>query len=167
MNPLWNTYETRDGRWIMCVMLVADAYWPQFCAAIERKDLQGDARFDNFGARAMNNKELIAILDEIFASRTLEEWRPLLDAEGLIWAPAQTLTEAINDPQTLARQPFAELDHPSQGKIRLVDTPVKFSRSNVGVKGPAPELGQHTEEALLAAGYDWEQIAQLRADGII
>jgi formyl-CoA transferase len=166
-NPLWNTYETKDGRWIMCVMLVADRYWGPFCTAIGRKDLQDDERFNSFANRGMNNKELIAILDEVFASKTLEEWRPLLDKEGLIWAPAQTLTEAINDPQSQARQPFTELEHPSQGTIRLVDTPAKFSRSTVGVKGPAPELGQHTEEILLAAGYDWEQIAQLRADGVI
>jgi formyl-CoA transferase len=166
-NPLWNTYETKDGRWIMCVMLVSDRYWQPFCRALGRQDLQDDERFNSFGARGTNNKELIAILDETFAARTLEEWRPLLDAEGLIWAPAQTLTEAINDPQALARQPFAELDHPNQGPIRLVDTPARFSRSNVGVKGPAPELGQHTEEVLLAAGYDWEQIGQLRADGVI
>jgi formyl-CoA transferase len=166
-NPLWNTYETKDGRWIMCVMLVSDTYWAPFCRALGREDLRDDERFNSFGARGTNNKELIAILDEVFASRTLEEWRPLLDGGGLIWAPAQTLTEAINDPQSMARQPFAELDHPSQGKIRLVDTPAKFSRSQVGVRGPAPELGQHTEEMLLAAGFDWEQIAQLRTDGVI
>jgi formyl-CoA transferase len=166
-NPLWDTYQTKDGRWIQCVMLVSDRYWPQFCRAIGREDLRDDQRFNSFNARGSHNKELIAILDEVFATKTLEEWRPLLDAEGLIWAPAQTLTEAISDPQALARRPFAEIDHPNQGKIRLVDTPAKFSRSNVGVKGPAPELGQHTEEVLLAAGYDWEQIARLRTDGVI
>jgi crotonobetainyl-CoA:carnitine CoA-transferase CaiB-like acyl-CoA transferase len=148
-------------------MLVSDAYWPQFCRAMDREDLRDDERFATFNARGANNRDLIAILDEVFATRTLEEWRPRLDGEGLIWAPAQTLTEAIDDPQSQARQPFVEIDHPSQGKIRLIDTPAKFSRSKVGVRGPAPELGQNTEEVLLAAGYDWEQIAQLRSDGII
>jgi formyl-CoA transferase len=166
-NPLWNTYETKDGRWVMCVMLVSDLYWPRFCRALGRTDLQDDPRFENLAMRGQNNKELISILDDVFASRTLEEWRPFLDGEGLIWAPAQTLTEAINDPQSQARKPFAELDHPTQGPIRLVDTPAKFSRSRVGVRGPAPELGQNTEEVLLGAGFDWEQIAQLRSDGII
>jgi crotonobetainyl-CoA:carnitine CoA-transferase CaiB-like acyl-CoA transferase len=166
-NPLWNTYQTKDERWIMCVMLVADRYWAPFCRAIEREDLRDDERFNSFAARGMNNKELIAILDEVFAGRTLEEWRPQLDGEGLIWAPAQTLTEAINDPQAEARQPFVDLEHPSQGTIRLIDTPAKFSHSRVGVRGPAPELGQHTEEVLLAAGYGWEEIAGLREDGIL
>jgi formyl-CoA transferase len=166
-NPLWNTYETKDGRWIMCVMLVADAYWPQFCRALEREDLRDDERFSSFPSRGANNRELIAILDDVFRARTLEEWAPRLDGEGLIWAPAQTLTEAINDPQSQARQPFAQIDHPTQGEIQLVDTPAKFSRSRVGVRGPAPELGQHTEEVLLAAGYDWEEIASLRSSEVI
>ena len=166
-NPLWNTYETKDGRWIMCVMLVADTYWPKFCKALAREDLRDDERFSSFAGRGMNNQALIGILDEIFATQTLEEWRPRLDAEGLIWAPAQTLTEAINDPQAQARQPFVEIDHPTQGPIRLIDTPAKFSRSKVGIRGPAPELGQNTEEVLLAAGYDWEEISQLRTDGVI
>jgi formyl-CoA transferase len=166
-NPLWNTYETKDGRWIMCVMLVADVYWPKFCRALEREDLRDDERFSSFAGRGMNNQALIGILDQVFATQTLEEWRPRLDAEALIWAPAQTLTEAINDPQAEARQPFVELDHPTQGKIRLIDTPAKFSRSHVGVRGPAPELGQNTEEVLLAAGYDWEEISQLRTNGVI
>jgi len=166
-NPLWNSYQTKDGRWIQCVMLVSDAYWPQFCLALEREDLRDDERFASFAARGANNEALIAILDEVFRRRTLEEWRPRLDAEGLIWAPAQTLLEAINDPQAQARKPFADLDHPTHGPIRLIDTPAKFSRSTVGIRGPAPELGQHTEEVLLAAGYDWDQIAQLRADGAI
>ncbi len=166
-NPLWNTYETKDGRWIMAVMLVSDRYWPQFCRAIEREELRDDERFASFNARGTNNKELIAILDEAFAARSLEEWRPRLDAEGLIWAPAQTLTEAINDPQAQARKPFAEIDHPTQGPIRLIDTPAKFSSSKVGVRGPAPELGQHTEEVLLAAGYEWEEIAKLRENDVL
>ena len=166
-NPLWNTYETKDGRWIMCVMLVADVYWPKFCKALDREDLRDDERFSSFAGRGMNNRSLIEILDEVFAAKTLEEWRPLLDKESLIWAPAQTLQEAINDPQSLAREPFAEIDHPTQGPIRLIDTPAKFSRSKVGIRGPAPELGQNTEEVLLAAGYDWEEISQLRTDGVI
>ena len=132
-----------------------------------RDDLRDDERFSSFAGRGMNNQVLIGILDEVFAAKTLEEWRPLLDAEGLIWAPAQTLQEAINDPQSLAREPFTEIDHPTQGPIRLIDTPAKFSRSRVGIRGPAPELGQNTEEVLLAAGYDWEEISRLRTDGVI
>jgi hypothetical protein len=86
-NPLWNTYETKDFRWIMCVMLVSDAYWPQFCRAIEREDLEKDERFASFAERSTNNQGLIAILDHVFATRTFRSGGSRLDAEGLIWRP--------------------------------------------------------------------------------
>jgi crotonobetainyl-CoA:carnitine CoA-transferase CaiB-like acyl-CoA transferase len=92
---------------------------------------------------------------------------PRLDGEGCIWAPAQTLGETIEHPQTLARQAVTEIEHPTHGTIKLVDTPVKFRGANVGARGPAPELGQHTEEVLLQAGYGWNEIAQLRDRGVL
>ena len=166
-NPLWNSYRTRDGRWLQLVMLVSDMYWPQFCRAIQREELEKDPRFATFHGRYENREELIALLDDVFAQRTLEEWAPALDEQGCIWAPAQTVKEVINDPQTRARGAFATIDHPAAGKIELVDTPVKFGKSRVGVRGPAPELGQHTEEVLLEVGYDWDDIVKLRDKGLI
>ena len=166
-NPIWNSYRTHDGRWIMLVMLVADTYWPGFCRAIAREDLEHDPRFATLASRYENREELIALLDELFAQRTLEEWAPLLDAYNLIWAPALTVKEAVADAQSRARGAFAKIEHPKAGEIEVVDTPVKFSRARVGVRGPAPELGQHTEEILLEAGYGWDEIGRLRDDGVI
>jgi crotonobetainyl-CoA:carnitine CoA-transferase CaiB-like acyl-CoA transferase len=166
-NPIWNSYCTRDGRWLMLVMLVADMYWPGFCRAIAREDFEHDPRFATLASRYENREELIALLDELFAQRTLEEWAPLLDAYNLIWAPALTVREAVADAQSRARGAFAKIEHPEAGEIEVVDTPVKFSRARVGVRGPAPELGQHTEEILLEAGYGWDEIGKLREDGVI
>jgi crotonobetainyl-CoA:carnitine CoA-transferase CaiB-like acyl-CoA transferase len=158
-NPIWNSYQTGDGRWLQLVMLVADVYWPKFCRAIDR--------FESMAKRTENNEELIALLDGIFAERTLAEWTAALDREGCIWAPAQTIGETIQHPQTNARGAFTEIDHPTHGRIKFVDSPVKFGQGRVTARGPAPELGQHTEEVLLEAGYSWEDIAQLRGDGVL
>jgi crotonobetainyl-CoA:carnitine CoA-transferase CaiB-like acyl-CoA transferase len=166
-NPLWNSYRSRDGRWLMLVMLVSDMYWPQFCRATDRDDLEKDPRFATFQDRYLNREELIAILDDLFAQRTLDEWAQALDEQGCIWAPAQTVKEVISDPQSRARGAFIEIDHPTAGKIELVDTPIKFGKSRVGVRGPAPELGQHTEEVLLEAGYTWDDIVRVRDEGLI
>jgi len=166
-NPLWNSYQTADGRWIQLVMLVADLYWPKFCRAIERPDLEHDTRFSSMALRTENREALIALLDQVFGQRTLDQWAARLDAEGCIWAPAQTLGEAINHPQTRARGAFARVQRPGVGDIELVDTPVKYGGATVGVRGPAPELGQHTEEVLLEAGYTWDEITALRSDGVL
>jgi len=166
-NPLWNNYRTKDGRWIMLVMLVSDMYWPGFCRAIDREQLEHDPRFANFEARVEHREALIAMLDELFAERTLDEWTPALDKHGLIWAPAKTLGEVMADPQTRARAAFTKIEHPEAGEIEIVDTPVKFGRATVGARGPAPELGQHTEQVLLDAGYGWDEIGALRDAGVI
>ena len=166
-NPIWNSYQTGDGRWIQLVMLVADVYWPKVCRAIGRPDLEKDPHFESMAKRMEYREELIALLDETFAERTLAEWTAALDGEGCIWAPAQTIGETIEHPQTIAREAFAEIDHPTHGLIRLVDSPVKFAAERVGARGAAPELGQHTEEVLLEAGYSWEEIAQLRDSGVL
>jgi len=129
--------------------------------------LEKDERFTTLQNRAVNRKELIAILDEVFATRTLAEWDKALDEQGIIWAPAQTLTEVVNDPQARARGAFAKMEHPNAGEVEIVDMPIKFGKSEVGVRGPAPELGQHTEEVLLEAGFDWDDIARLRDEEVI
>jgi formyl-CoA transferase len=166
-NPIWNSYRTRDDRWIMLVMLVSDMYWPRFCQALGREDLEADARFATLEARNQNREALIALLDGLFAERTLEQWAARLDERGCIWAPAQTVREVLDDPQLKARQPFATVPHPVAGEMEIIDTPVKFKTARVGARGAAPELGQNTEEVLLAAGYGWDDITRLREDGVI
>jgi formyl-CoA transferase len=166
-NPLWNSYRTSDGRWLMLVMLVSDMYWPGFCRAIGREELATDSRFSSFESRYENREELIVLLDDLFAQRTLDEWAPSLDEYRCIWAPALTVREAVTDPQSRARCAFTKIDHSVAGEMELVDTPVKFSKARVEVRGPAPELGQHTEEVLIEAGYDWDEIAKLREEAVL
>lgn len=166
-NPIWNSYRTRDERWIMLVMVVPDLYWPQVCRALGHEEIETDPRFATLQARSDNRDVLVALLDGWFAEQPLEVWADRLDAHGCIWATAQTVREVLDDPQTRARGAFTTVDHPVAGPIEVVDTPVKFKNARVGARGVAPELGQHTEEVLLAAGYDWDEITRLRNDGVI
>ena len=57
--------------------------------------------------------------------------------------------------------------HPDAGEIRLVASPVKFSETGAEVKGPAPQVGQHTEEILLETGYTWDDIVRFKDEGAI
>ena len=166
-NPIWNSYQARDGRWILLVMPIPDPYWPGFCAAIGRPELADDPRYRDLPARMAHCEELVALLDEAFATATREEWGQRLDAHGLIWAPVQDLEEVIQDPQVRANAYFTTIEHPTVGPYETVDTPLKFGRGDVRARGPAPELGQHTEEVLLEAGYTREEIATLREQGVM
>jgi len=164
-NPLAATYLTRDMRSLVIVALQPDRYWARLCRAIEREDLIDDPRFNSYDARAENRIALYEILGAAFASRTLEEWKPRL--EGIPYAPLQNLKEAVNDPQARANDFFVGYDHPTHGCIEGVANPVKLSATPASVRTAAPEFAQHTEEVLLEMGYNWEDIARFKEQGII
>lgn len=166
-SPLVTLYLTSDDRWILISGLRPERYWSKFCRAIERQDLEDDPRFNSVEAMTENNVTLLHILEEVFRSRTLEDWTPRLHAAGIPWSPVQTLPEVINDPQARANGFFISYEHPVYGHVEGVANPVKLSKSPESVRMPAPEFSQHTEEVLLELGYSWEEIGEFKDDGII
>ena len=89
------------------------------------------------------------------------------DEHQVIWAPVQDLNEVMNDPQVKANGYLTKLEHPVLGDYETIDTPIRFKSGEVRARGPAPEIGQHTEEVLLENGYSWEQISEFRDQGVV
>jgi crotonobetainyl-CoA:carnitine CoA-transferase CaiB-like acyl-CoA transferase len=116
-------------------------------------------------ARRENRTELYRILKEIFLSKTLAEWRPLLTF--MPNATIQTMLEAVNDPQARANGMFITTDHPVHGKLEVIANPVNLSKTPASYRLPAPEFSQHTEEVLLESGYTWDDIAGFKERGVI
>jgi formyl-CoA transferase len=164
-NPIWNSYRSQDGRWFELVMLQADRYWAQFCRAAGKPDWERDPRWVSMAPRTENAAELIAALDALFATRTLDEWRIAFEREELIWSPVQTIKESAADPLPRELGVFARVAHRSGRDIELVRSPVEFSGKPHEVHAGAPELGEHTEEVLLERGFSWEDISALREQG--
>jgi crotonobetainyl-CoA:carnitine CoA-transferase CaiB-like acyl-CoA transferase len=165
MNPLTNFYRTRDGRYLTLIMLEGDRYWAPVCTAIGRPDLVDDPRFATFAARADNRAECIALLDEIFLTRTLDEWAAVLDGVA-VWGPVRTAREVHDDPQVAANGYLPEVDAGDGTMFRLVASPVQYDETPV-TPIRSPEHGQHTEEILLDLGYDWPQILAMKDAGTI
>jgi len=166
-NPLFNFYRTGDGRWLHLVMLQPDRHWRAFCRAVGREDLVDDPRFASAPVRFQHCRELIAILDPLFASRPLAEWAEALDCADCYWGKVQTVEEVSHDAQAEAIGAFADTALPDGRPLRIVKSPVAFGATPSAVAGPAPELGQHTEEVLLEAGFGWEDIARLKDAGAL
>ena len=97
-NPLVGNYRTSDGRFITLMMLQSDRFWPDFCNHIGRPDLIDDPRFADGAARYTNGKECVAIIDEVFASKTYAEWKEALATLSGVWAPGQMPSELVDDP---------------------------------------------------------------------
>jgi crotonobetainyl-CoA:carnitine CoA-transferase CaiB-like acyl-CoA transferase len=166
-NPLFNSYRTKDGRWLHIGLLHPEAYWPVFCQALDKEGLEKDPRFDSIQNRAENSIALIRIIDEVFAKRTVQEWVERLTELGLIFSLVQKPSELIDDPQARANDFFMPVNHPTYGPIELVSAPIKLSETPGTFKMPAPELGQHTEEILLELGYSRDDMSILRDKKVI
>lgn len=166
-NALMNFYQTKDGRWVRFVIAQPDLYWTRFCGALQRKDIETDARFADFDHRVQHHVELFHAVEAAILTRTLAEWAPRFDEAGLPWGAVQTLPEVISDPQAKANSFFLPLDHPTHGEMEVVAGPVRLSGSIATAGKPAPEFGQHTEEVLLEYGHSWEDIAQYKEQRVI
>ncbi|MFC1534103.1 CaiB/BaiF CoA transferase family protein [Thermodesulfobacteriota bacterium] len=166
-NALTNLYRTKDNRWLRLSMNQPDPYWSRFCHVIERKDLENDPRFKSFIPRIQNHIELFNIVEKVFLTKTLEDWKNRLNKAGLPWAPLQNLPEVIADPQARANDFFDSYDHPVYGPLEIVENPIKLSKSPKREKISAPQFNQHTEEILLEFGYTWSDIEKFKNNKII
>jgi formyl-CoA transferase len=166
-NPIRNIYPTGDKRWIMLGMTNAQHYWPGFCKAIERPDLENDPKFASFEARAQHAGELVALIEAIFRTKTYAEWIAILSANRLVWSPVKTPLEVTQDEQALANDFFLDWDHPRYGKIKVLNNPIKLSKTPAGIKSRAPDLGEHTEEIMKGLGYSDAEIAKMKETGVI
>jgi len=162
-NPLWNHYRCQDDRWLFLVMIDSERYWTAFVRSIDRPELAEDPRFVNAVERYRNTRELVEVLDEVFAMRPLEKWIEPMNAERVIWAPVRTLAEAITDENAERNGSFATVEHPDHGTFKTVAPPFQMSGYPMTGSNPAPALAAHTAEVLAEAGVDDETIALLVA----
>jgi len=166
-NPCINNYRDRDGRWFWIVGLEGERHWPPLCRAVGHPEWIDDPRFSDRASRAANAGTLIAMLDEIFATRSRDEWGAIFDAEEeMWWAPVQNLEEVLADPQVAAAGGLVEVPD-GEGTTLLPATPADFEGTPSAPRSPSPGHGEHTDEILAALGRGEAAIAALRARGVV
>lgn len=157
-------YETRDG--YLCVLIYNDKHWEAFFRAIGRLDqFRADRRLSDYSTRTSHYEEVYGILAGIFAARTTEEWIELLEANDLPCVRLNDVPGLIDDAHLAEVGFFHEMDHPSEGAVRMVGPAGNWGRTPPGVRRPAPRLGEHSVEVLREAGFEPAEIARLLAEG--
>jgi crotonobetainyl-CoA:carnitine CoA-transferase CaiB-like acyl-CoA transferase len=145
----------------------ADRHWPPLARVAGRPDLIDDPRFVTAADRAVNARELVAILDEVFATRDLEEWAEIFAGEpDMFWTPQATPDEVLADPQLRAAGGLVDVPG-NNGSTTMIASPIDFHGAPSEQRSHAPRLGQHTREILSEIGYDEPSIDDLVVRGVV
>lgn len=169
-------FELADGERIQIVAVsarqwtgvVAACGVAEEVAALEAETGLDFTRVDGDRYRALDR--LNPLVAQWCAARTLAEASVALDAQGVCWGRYQSMLELVtNDPRCSTENPmFAEVDHPETGQYLTPGPPLRFSQEHQADPGPAPRLGQHTDEVLAdVLGLSGTEIARLHDSQIV
>lgn len=166
LSPDRKPYRTRDG--YVCTMIYNDRQWRNFCRAVGWPDLVAeDPRFASHATRTRHIDEILAMLSDLFLTRTTAEWMEILEKADLPVTPVHTLDSVFEDPHLKATGFFGTEEHPSEGRLTRMAVPMRFSASVPEERRSAPRLGEHSAEILREAGYAEGEIEDLLADGAV
>lgn len=168
-HPLFTPFEvfpTSDSHIVLIAFM--DDHWKKFCHAVAKEHWISDARFSTNESRLANYQVFVDKMNALMRTRTTKEWTELLDSQGIICGPVNSIDQVVNDPHIQEREMIVDVNHPRVGKLRVVGTPMKFSRTPCQIEKACPELGEHTEEVLSSwLGLSDEEIERLRKLGTI
>jgi crotonobetainyl-CoA:carnitine CoA-transferase CaiB-like acyl-CoA transferase len=161
----YQAFRARDG-WIN-IGGANQANWERIADVLGHPEWRDDPRFATNSARMANLAALTEAMNAVLVTRTKGEWVEAFDAAGVPAGPVHTMGEALDHPQTRARDMVVELTHPQAGRTRALGCPIHFSATPTRVTRPAPMLGEHTRELLHEYGYDDVAIDALVAEGVV
>jgi len=161
----YETFATSDGEIVVAVG--SERQWPRFCAGIGRPELADDPRFATNGDRVTARATLRPLIAERLAARSTEAWLAALTAADIPCAPITDVLTAFQSPEATARSMSVEVEHPAFGVLRQAGIPIEFEATPGAVRTAPPLLGEHTDEVLAELGIEGDEVARLRAQGVV
>ncbi len=155
LTPFRRPFRTKNG-W-MGVVPYTDAQWKRFFEIAGRPDMAADPRFATLVARSRMFGELYQFVEDTLPTRTNAEWEVALTDGDIPFAPVNSFEDLLADRHLRAIGFWRELDHPSEGSVRMADIAVRFSDTPGSIRRLAPGLGEHTAEVLREIGMEQAQ----------
>jgi crotonobetainyl-CoA:carnitine CoA-transferase CaiB-like acyl-CoA transferase len=162
----YGIFPAREGS--IVIACLTPGFWGRVCRSIGRGELCDDPRYDTLEKRRDAREEVNAIVTDFTSQHSVEELVAIFTEHEVPHAPILGVTEALAQPQAVARGMVVETQHAALGPIPIVNRPIRFTDAEQPVPEAPPVLGQHTD-AVLAEVLDLspERIAALRASGIV
>jgi crotonobetainyl-CoA:carnitine CoA-transferase CaiB-like acyl-CoA transferase len=164
LSPHRKPYKTRDG--YIAILPYLNNHWETFCKLAGREDLFADERFVTLSSRLENIDEMYREVSETVATRTTSEWWELLGSSVVPTMVVNSLADLLDDPHLKETGFWQEVDHPSEGRLRLAGIPVGFSRSPGSIREMPPRLGEQSGEILREVGFGEAEIDEMITAGV-
>jgi crotonobetainyl-CoA:carnitine CoA-transferase CaiB-like acyl-CoA transferase len=142
-------YPTKDGH--LALVVYTDKHWRAFCAMAGQPDLvDTDPRFKTQETRTQHAEDMGHYIKEHLPLKTTAEWIAALRTADIPAHAVNRIEDLFDDPHLKAVRMFSEMEHPTEGKLKVARFPVKFSKTPASIRCLAPNLGEHTDELLPA-----------------
>lgn len=162
----YETFKASDG-WVN-IGVANDKFWQLFCGVIERPDLAADATYSAASERVRLRHILVPIVSDIIAMKPRAHWIQRLRDAGVPYGDIRSVGEVCDAEQLTSRGMVIEMEHPTAGLVKNIDSPFRFDDRNDDVHCPPPLLGQHTNEILSELlNLSAEELDDLQARGVI
>jgi formyl-CoA transferase len=160
-----NVYSCQDG-WVYAGVLL-DTHWVKLVELLGRPELGKHADYATIPARVARREEVDRMMGEFCETRTRDQVIDTLEQIGLTAERILTPSEMVQDPHIQARETIQAARQPNGTLVKTEGPPAKMSRTPVHVRRVAAPHGCHTDEVLKDVGFDDQERARLREEGII
>ncbi|MFC8371092.1 MULTISPECIES: CaiB/BaiF CoA-transferase family protein [unclassified Streptomyces] len=161
----YGTYRAADGREVL-FSVQNEREWAALCAEfLGRPELTDDPRFATNSDRVAHREELNAVIAGRFARADADELLEELEAIGIACAGVNDVAAFLDHPVLAARDRRREVAVPG-GTVEALLPPADLAGLPTRMD-PVPAVGEHTEAILTELGRSPEEIAALRADGVV